>query len=217
MTSFRPRVTLHFAQSLDGKIALRRGRALLSSPEGVELAHRARAAHDAVLVGSATVRVDDPQLTVRACPGRHPRRVVVASTLDLPSSARVLAQGASVIVVGTVERSGAEARARLEREGAQVCLVPMQADGLVSLGHALELLRSLGVQRLLVEGGARILTSFLRERLADEATIEIAPTFLGDPALTAIGTIGAAAAIRLEGTQLDRAGANIVVRGRIAY
>jgi riboflavin-specific deaminase-like protein len=173
--------------------------------------------HDAVLVGSATVRVDDPQLTVRACPGRHPRRVVVASTLDVPPSARVLARGAAVIVVGTLERTTADARARLEREGAQVCLVPMTSHGLVSLGPALELLRSLGVERLLVEGGARILTSFLHERLADHATVEIAPSFLGDPALPAVGMIGATAAIRLAETQFDRAGANIVVRGRIAY
>ncbi|MBV9946398.1 MAG: dihydrofolate reductase family protein, partial [Myxococcales bacterium] len=55
----RPRVTLHFAQSLDGRIALAGERTPLSSKAGFAMAHRARAEHDAVLVGRATVRVDD--------------------------------------------------------------------------------------------------------------------------------------------------------------
>jgi riboflavin-specific deaminase-like protein len=220
ISAARPRVTLHFAQSLDGRIALAGARALLSSREGVELAHRARAEHDAVLVGSATVRIDDPELTVRACSGPHPRRVVLASALDVAASARVLASGRGVTVVGVLGRASDEAKARLVSAGVDVCLVPAGADGLVSLAAALVELRARGIERLLVEGGARVLTAFLRDRLADDATIEIAPRFLGAPGVCALGPIGIEHAdhgLALSEIEVDRLGPSVVVRGRLAY
>jgi 5-amino-6-(5-phosphoribosylamino)uracil reductase/diaminohydroxyphosphoribosylaminopyrimidine deaminase/5-amino-6-(5-phosphoribosylamino)uracil reductase len=163
------------------------------------------------------VRIDDPQLTVRACPGRSPRRVVLASSLNVSPGARVFENGPELIVIGTIERASAEARARLERHGAHVCVVPAGADGLVSLSHALEALRDRGIERLLVEGGARTLTSFLRERRAHEATVEIAPTFFGEPALPAFGALRGLEAIHLVDLLVERADGNVVVRGRIAY
>jgi riboflavin-specific deaminase-like protein len=216
----RPRVTLHFAQSLDGRIAFRGARAILSSREGVELAHRARAEHDAVLVGRQTVEVDDPRLTVRACEGRHPRRVLLASTLAVPTTARALEPGPGVLVIGVAGRATNAARDGLEALGAEVRLVPSAADGLVSLPHALAEMSAWGVGRLLVEGGARILTAFLRERFADEATIEIAPRLYGATAIAALGSIGvdtSEGALAIEDARVDRLGPNTVVRGRIAY
>ena len=61
----RPRVTLHFAQTLDGRIAAQGQRVMLSTPAGMACAHRARAEHDAVLVGIRTVVIDDPLLADR--------------------------------------------------------------------------------------------------------------------------------------------------------
>lgn len=78
----RPRISLHFAQTLDGRIALCGLRTPLSSRAGFALAHRARAENDAVLVGRATVQVDDPQLAVPTAGARQPRRVVLASALE---------------------------------------------------------------------------------------------------------------------------------------
>jgi riboflavin-specific deaminase-like protein len=216
----RPHVTLHFAQSLDGRIAFPGARTPLSSRAGLELAHRARAEHDAVLVGSATVKVDDPQLAVVACEGRQPRRIVLASSLDVPPGARVLVGGPGTLVVGVEGRAPAEACARLANAGVQVRLVAGGEDGLVSLAEALAAIQSWGVERLLVEGGARVLSSFFRSRLADEATIEITPRVLGSPAVAAVGAIGVDAlerAVRLEDTRVERAGTSIVVRGRLAY
>jgi riboflavin-specific deaminase-like protein len=218
--SSRPRVTLHFAQSLDGRIALPGARAVLSSEEGVRLAHRARAEHDAVLVGSRTVQVDDPQLTVRACDGRQPRRIVLAGELGVPLTARALRPGPGVMVVGVLGRATCEARAKLEALGAQIRLVPAGPDGRVSLAAALGEILAWGVSRLLVEGGAGVLTAFLRERLADDATIEIAPRLFGTPAVAALGAIGVDVperALSVTDAHVERAGPNIVVRGRVAY
>jgi riboflavin-specific deaminase-like protein len=216
----RPRVTLHFAQSLDGRIALAGARTPLSSRTGLELAHRARATHDGVLVGSTTVKVDDPRLAVVACDGRQPRRIVLASGLDVPFGARVLVGGPGTLVIGVEGRAPAERRARLNAAGVDVRLVAADEDGLVSLPAALAAIRAWGVERLLVEGGARVLSSFLRGHLADEATVEIVPSLLGAPAVAAVGAIGVDAlerAVRIVDAHVERAEASIIVRGRLAY
>ena len=216
----RPRVSLHFAQSLDGRIGLTGTRTPLSSPAGFALAHRARTEHDAVLVGRHTVQVDDPRLAVAAAGAHQPRRIVLASSLDIPLGARLLRGGPGTLVVGVAGKASAEARALLEDAGAQVRLVSAGADGWVSLPHALAEIRAWGVERLLVEGGACVLSSLLRQRLADEATIEIVPRLLGAGAVSAIGEIGVASlaqAVKLEDAQVERAEGSIVVRGRLAY
>jgi riboflavin-specific deaminase-like protein len=216
----RPRVSLHFAQSLDGRIALTGTRTPLSSRAGFELAHRARTEHDAVLVGRATVHVDDPRLVAAFEGGPQPRRIVLASTLDVPSNARILRGGPGTLVIGVAGRAPPGARERLEAAGAEVRLVAPGEDGLVALPEALAEIHAWGVERLLVEGGACVLSSLLRQRLADEATIEIVPRLLGGRAVAAIGDIGVTSldqAVALEDAQVERAEGSIVVRGRLAY
>ena len=221
----RPLVTLHFAQSLDGRIGLGAGceRTILSSAEGVAAAHRARAEHDAVLVGIETVLHDDPWLTVRAGGGQQPTRVVLDSSLRLPLSARLLSSGeraAPVLVFGAAARAAPERQAALERAGAFVQLTEADAEGRVSLTAVLEALAARGVKRLLVEGGGKVLTSFLRERAADRAEIELSPCFLGSPATPAVRELGVAAlaeAVRLEGMEVERLGHGLLLRGRVVY
>ncbi len=219
----RPHVTLHFAQSLDGRIGFgpERERALLSSEQGLQSAHRARASHDAVLVGIETALHDDPRLTARAG-GAQPLRVVLDSALRLPLSARMLdeCRAGPILIVGAAPRAAAARRAALEAAGARVAIVEADGDSAVALGPMLELLRSLGTERLLVEGGARVLTSFLRERAADRAEIEIAPVLLGAPAISALGHFGAPAlahAPRLSEMQVERLGRSVLLCGDIVY
>ncbi|AUX45514.1 5-amino-6-(5-phosphoribosylamino)uracil reductase [Sorangium cellulosum] len=223
----RPLVTLHFAQTLDGRIATPGERVALSTPAGIEHAHRARADHDAVLVGARTVMIDDPLLTVRACAGPQPMRVVLASALGVPDRARLLAASGKgqpaagrVLVVGAAGRATDGARARLEERGAEVVLVPATDCGRVSLPHALAELHARGVRRLLVEGGGIVLTSFLRARLADRAEVEIAPRLLGDTAIPAVGALGEAtlaSAIDLREPAVELLGGNVLLRGDIGY
>lgn len=221
MTSdVRPRVTLHFAQSLDGRIGLPGLRTPLSSPAGFELAHRVRAEHDAVLVGRRTVEIDDPRLCAAPPEARQPRRIVLASGLDVPAEARCLHGGPGTLVIGVRDRALPGRRAGLADMGVELRLVGAGPDGAVSLHEALAAIYEWGIRRLLVEGGARVLSSFLRYKLADEATIEIVPRFLGTPAIPAIGDIGVACvdgAVAFEDARVERAQGSIVVRGRLAY
>ena len=220
-----PFVTLHFAQSLDGRLALgpAHERALLSTEEGVRRAHRARAEHDAVLIGIGTLRADDPLLTLRGVPGAQPLRVVLDSSLSMPTSARLLGAekpAGRVIVFGVSDRASAERHRLLEMAGAEVCLTAGCVDGRVALSEALEALHARGVERLLVEGGARVLTSFLRAGLARRAQIEIALLCLGGSATASIGDLGVGElghAVRLERSEVEHVGQSVFVRGDIAY
>jgi riboflavin-specific deaminase-like protein len=221
----RPVVTLHFAQSLDGRIGLgsARQRAILSSEEGIVAAHRARAEHDAVLVGIETVLHDDPLLTARPGGAVQPLRLVLDSSLRLPLGARLLTAPGSagtVVVFGVASRASSERRVALEAAGAVVHLLEADREGRVMLPTMLETLGGRGVRRLLVEGGGQVLTSFLRARAAQRAEIEIAPCFLGEPSTPAVGALGvdrAGRALRLERLQVETLGQGLLVRGDIAY
>jgi GTP cyclohydrolase II len=121
--AWRPYVVLKYAQTVDGRIATRRGDARwISSEAERRISHGLRAACDAVLVGVGTAIVDDPQLTVRMVPGSPPLRVVLDSTLRLPPTARLLGNEAGTIVV-TTEQSSEERRSDLRARSVGVHVV----------------------------------------------------------------------------------------------
>jgi 3,4-dihydroxy 2-butanone 4-phosphate synthase/GTP cyclohydrolase II len=174
----RPYVVLKYAQTLDGRIATATGDSQwISGEEERRVSHALRAACDAVMVGVGTVLRDDPQLTVRLVPGVSPLRIVLDSTLRTPSTALVL-HGDPVTVVLTTERAAQSDRERLVVLGASIRVVPEGPTG-VDLPTALRLLRELGVRTLLVEGGARVITSLLAARLVDRLVVGTAPKIIG--------------------------------------
>jgi riboflavin-specific deaminase-like protein len=173
-------VTLHFAESLDGRIATSSGAARwISGPEATAFAHELRAAADGVLVGSGTVLADDPQLTVRLVQGRQPLRIVLDARGRLPESAKLLSDG----VAPTLHVTGpATTTGFAPPRGAHVehWEIPFGDGGEgVDLVALLAGLRSRGLERLVVEGGRRVITAFLRARLVDRIVVTIAPIIVG--------------------------------------
>ena len=216
----RPFVTVHLAQSLDGRVALEGALTPLSTNEGRTCAHAARAAHDAVLVGSSTVRIDNPRLTVRDAPGEHPLRVVLASTLSLPRGAHVLARDGRALVIGAEGRVSKEERAALEAAGVDVGIAPPDPDGRVAIDGALSVLFERGVKRLLVEGGSKVVTSFLKARRVDRMSVEIAMRLLGAPGTPMLGALMVGElgqAPSLANVSVERLGENVIVRGDVVY
>lgn len=208
----RPFVVLKYAQTVDGRIATRAGDArwISSEPER-RISHGLRAACDAVLVGVGTATVDDPQLSVRMVPGPSPLRVILDSTLRLPSTARALDEQAQTVVM-TTGRSSAERRAAFRAQQVAVEVVEACPRG-VELTAALEALRRLGVRSLLVEGGARVITSFLAEKLVDRLVVAIAPTIIG-AGVEAVGDLGVlrvAESVRLSNRSLHVAGDDLLL------
>ncbi|HSD49030.1 MAG TPA: GTP cyclohydrolase II RibA [Actinomycetota bacterium] len=216
-TATRPYVVVKYAQTLDGRIATSTGDARwISGDEERRTSHALRAACDAVLVGVGTVLADDPQLTVRMVPGASPIRVVLDSELRIPQDARVLAHDAATTIV-TTSASPAERRAGLHRRGASVVAVPAGPDG-VDLGAALEALFGDGIRSVLVEGGARVITSFLSLGLADRLVVGIAPRVLGSgtEAVNDLGITEVASSIRIEDRAVHVAGDDVLIAGDLA-
>ncbi|HEV3478990.1 MAG TPA: GTP cyclohydrolase II [Gaiellaceae bacterium] len=215
--SWRPYVVLKYAQTVDGRIATRRGEAKwISSDAERRISHGLRAACDAVLVGVGTAIIDDPQLTVRMVPGPSPLRVVLDSTLRLPSTARVLDERAGTVVM-TTESSSEERRAALRARSVGVHVVDAGPRG-VDLASALQTLRGLGVGSLLVEGGARVITSFFAENLVDRLVVGIAPTIMGT-GIDAVGDLGVARvaeSIRLTNRSVHQAGGDLLVAADVS-
>ncbi len=175
----RPAVTLSYAQSLDGSIAMSRGEPYaLSGAESRILTHRLRASHDAILVGINTVIADNPYLTVRLVEGRSPLPIVLDSHLRLPLSSNLLKNQTPPLIAATTGASR-ERQARIEAFGARIIRVLPDGAGRVDLQSLLGALAELGINNVMVEGGARVITSFLSRRLVDRVVITIAPTFLG--------------------------------------
>jgi 2,5-diamino-6-(ribosylamino)-4(3H)-pyrimidinone 5'-phosphate reductase len=162
--------------TVDGRIASVAGYSLFSCDEDFELQHRYRAEADAVMVGAGTVRADDPRLTVRRVErGASPLRVVVDSSLSsVRPGSRLVGPGAVVFTTLEAPEDRAEA---LRRRGA---LVFRAGSGSVDLVEASRILaEELGVRRLMVEGGGRLICSMLRLGLVDEVRYTVAPYILG--------------------------------------
>lgn len=176
----RPLVTLSYAQSLDGSIAINRENSLnLSGPESMKVTHQLRAANDAILVGIGTVLADNPYLTVRLVEGKNPRPVVLDSHLRLPIDSNLLRNTNSSPLVATTMDYDAHKRRSLERAGVTVLCVPSDNNGWVDLNYLLASLADLGIGSLMVEGGARVITSFLASRMVDRLVITITPKLVG--------------------------------------
>lgn len=184
--SDRPWVTLKLALSLDGMIAQAPGtRTLLTGPEAGAWVHRLRSGFDAILVGSGTVRVDDPLLTVRDSPSpvRPPARLVLDRTGGLPAESRLLATASEApVVVFVAEDVGESEIERLEGLGAVVHPVPSIGDRL-SFDALLQVCGETGIHSILCEGGGVLAGSLLAEGKVDRLHLIYSPRTLGPSAV----------------------------------
>lgn len=182
-------MTIHYAQTLDGRIATRTGDSQwISGQTSLRLAHQLRAEHDAAMLGIGTVLVDNPRLTARLVPGRSPRRIVVDSTLRIPLEANVLA-GASETILATTARASPERIGAVRERGAVVLVTEQTPEGRVDLRDLLAQLTWCSVGSILLEGGGTLMTAALRQRLVDRLVICIAPKMIG-AGIEAIGDLG---------------------------
>jgi GTP cyclohydrolase II len=181
----RPFATLSYAQSLDGCSAAMGNRPLaISCGAARGFTHHLRAAHDAILVGIGTVLADDPRLTVREAEGADPQPIVVDSRLRFPLDAALLAHPSRRVWIATTPQANPARMRRLEALGAQLLVVPMDAKERVDLAALFALLRSRGIRNLMIEGGGRVLTHVVEQRLFDLLVLTIAPIMVGGtPAL----------------------------------
>lgn len=168
----RPFVIAQLGQSLDGRIATPTGESRwINGNCALDHVHRLRAHVDAVIVGIGTVAADDPYLTVRRVTGRHPARVVIDPNDRMSPHARVLADdGIRRLVVCGAARSCPDGVETVVVGRRGVLLDPVE---IVSA------LFTLGLKKILVEGGATTISAFIDAGAVDRLHVLVAPVILG--------------------------------------
>lgn len=219
VTTGMPYVTLKMASTLDGRIAQRDGLSRWVTAEPARrVVHRMRAVSDAVLVGANTARLDDPLLlpTLVRRPPRIPLRIVVDEKAELSAGSR-LAQTArqAPVLLACTEKAPREKVAALQAAGIEVLVLPEEPDGRVHLKSLLAELGRRSIQNIMVEGGAEIATSLLKQSLVDRLVVFYAPRLLGDPkALPLVQDLGLStleSAMRFRVRSLRRVGDDIML------
>ncbi len=183
----RPFVHINVAMTADGKIdtAARRG-AAISAAEDLARVDALRADADAVMVGGKTLLAEDPQLTVKSAElqkarlargaPENPAKVGVTTLAEIRLEGRFMTCGPARRIIFTTARTAAEQIDRLQAAGAEVFTL---GETRVDMVRALAWLQSLGMQRLLVEGGGTLIAELLGLDLADELTLYLAPQIFG--------------------------------------
>ncbi len=180
ITTGLPYIHLKVAMSIDGKLA--GGSRWVSSTQSRIMVHRARAVHDAVLVGAGTVISDDPRLDVRHLDARNPHVVVLDGRLRSAATARVFAslEGRAVILC-TTSRAVRENRNKV-RQLQQRGVIVLQfetKDNPIPLRRVCRRLLKANIGSILVEGGKQVSGAFHAAGLVDELSAYIAPTVNG--------------------------------------
>ncbi|WP_342742722.1 bifunctional diaminohydroxyphosphoribosylaminopyrimidine deaminase/5-amino-6-(5-phosphoribosylamino)uracil reductase RibD [Streptomyces indicus] len=204
--SGRPYVTWKYAATLDGRIAAADGTSRwISSPESRADVHRLRAECDAVVVGSGTMRADDPHLAVRGIEGAvQPLRVVVdTEAAAVKPGARILDDSAPTLIAVAED-------ATADLPDAEVVRLPRAARGL-DIPALLDALYARGVRSVLLEGGPTLAGAFLEAGAVDRVIGYLAPVLLGagPAALSGAGITTITDALRLDVSETARIGPDL--------
>jgi diaminohydroxyphosphoribosylaminopyrimidine deaminase/5-amino-6-(5-phosphoribosylamino)uracil reductase len=179
-------VTLKWAQSIDGKLAVTglppSGSGWISGEQSRKDVHKLRRRAGGILVGVNTVITDDPLLTARPGKGKKAVRIVLDNQLRIPLDCKLIKTARKhPLLIYTKEDpvlTKPEIAEKITKKGAEV-LTYQVTQSRSNLHFLLDELSKRGIAHLLAEGGPKVLTSFLKEGLADEVVIYIAPRILG--------------------------------------
>ncbi len=185
----RPYVLIVSEVTIDGKLTLAKG---VSSKEIMKLMdeeankylHQIRAECDGIMVGANTVRIDNPNLTVRYVEGENPIRVIPSSTGNIPLDANVLNTEVAPTVIAVSERAPAERVEAFRKKGAEVVVAGKEKVDFVEL---LKKLKQMGIEKLMVEGGSSVNWELIKNDLVDEIRLIHLPVIVGGddvPSLT---------------------------------
>ncbi|MFT5170200.1 MAG: diaminohydroxyphosphoribosylaminopyrimidine deaminase [Lysobacterales bacterium] len=187
------------AQTIDGKIATRTSDSKwITGKPARDYARKLRNTFDGIMVGVNTVLKDDPRLTTSK-PKNNFKRIILDSTLKTSLKAKVLTSGASQdCIILTTKKASESKIKKMMNLGVSVIICPATSHGYVNLRKAVVKLNALGINKILIEGGAHVVGRALKLGLVDHMHIYIAPKILGDK--EALGSVAG-----LNVTKIDRA------------
>lgn len=214
-----PHITLKYAMTLDGAIATETGDSKwISSSASREYVQNMRMAHDAIMVGSGTVKDDDPQLNIRGECQKQPLRIIIDSQLTTSPEARMFGVDGGKVIILAAQGVDEEKVNALQDVGAEI--IHTQSTGKhLDLNSAMkDLAIQYGVRDILCEGGSGLAGALMQARLIDEVVAFIAPKMIGGQGLCPVSAQGAKKmqdAILLKAPTTEVIGCDIVMRGFI--
>jgi diaminohydroxyphosphoribosylaminopyrimidine deaminase/5-amino-6-(5-phosphoribosylamino)uracil reductase len=176
-----PYVILKIAQSMDGKIGFNnQDQTWLTGIESREFVHQMRTQCDAVLVGANTIKVDDPQLTVRDVQGRNPIKIIIDGKLSIPINSKIFQpENVDHCIIFAREDCDLVKISLLERNGIEIIQLKSDQSGLLDLHKIIKILGERKIISLFVEGGRSIFSQFLEENIFNEIILLQAPVIIG--------------------------------------
>jgi 3,4-dihydroxy 2-butanone 4-phosphate synthase/GTP cyclohydrolase II len=152
------------------------------------LTHQIRAANDTILIGVGTLLADNPRLTVRLAEGSNPQPIVLDTHLRTPMSARLVRQSdLSPWIINSRDNHSEQIEA-LKNAGATPMPCATGRDGKIDLHALMAILDEKQVNSIMVEGGAKVITSFVNAELIDQFIITVSPRLVGGlPAIESNG------------------------------
>ncbi|HZX44799.1 MAG TPA: bifunctional diaminohydroxyphosphoribosylaminopyrimidine deaminase/5-amino-6-(5-phosphoribosylamino)uracil reductase RibD [Candidatus Nanoarchaeia archaeon] len=215
MKTKKPFVVVKAAMSLDGQIATRTGDSkYITGREARKFVHELRAEYDAVMVGSNTVKKDNPELTVRLAKGRNPIKVIVDSSLKLPINSNIVKNEPSKLIIATSKKASKAKVKELMLKGVHVLYINT-IKGKLNLEHLMKELGKREICSVLIEGGAELNAEAIKAGVADKVLFFISPQFIGK-GLSALGDLGIAKvdrSIKLKKLDYRKIGKDILIEG----
>ena len=177
MEKSRPRVILSAAMSIDGKIATKTGDSELSSVQDKIRIHKLRSKVDAILIGSNTVKRDNPLLSARYVKGKNPIRIILDSKATIDEKSQIIRTCNKIPTIIVISEKASKLNiSKLKKYPLEIMIV---GKNQVNIKNLLKSLSRKKIQTILVEGGGTINWEFLRLGLVDEIIITITPYIIG--------------------------------------
>lgn len=220
ITTHTPFVALKYAMTLDGKIATANGDSKWISCEVARcFAHKLRLTYDAILVGTNTVRLDNPELTCRMIQGRNPIRVILSNSLDFPIDSKVFLNDGVRTILAITKHQHELATKFARQSNVEIMIVDEDASGYPQPSSLVKKLAEKNITSLLVEGGSGIHAAFLQDKIVDKVYAVIAPKLIGgQQAKSPIGELGIELmqdSIDLQDTHFEQLGSDLLLTGYI--
>jgi 2,5-diamino-6-(ribosylamino)-4(3H)-pyrimidinone 5'-phosphate reductase len=179
-------VLINAAMTIDGKIATNLGDSAISSKQDLRRLHRLRSSVDAIVIGISTVIVDNPRLTarlVKRC-GTTPVRIIVDSTGRIPLDSKILKSASKInTIVAVTTRTSDKRIDKIKSAGAMVIVAGAKT---VDLKELFCILKKMGFNKILVEGGGELNWSILQLGIVNELMVTVAPRIVGGRTATTL-------------------------------
>lgn len=179
-------VLINAAMTIDGKIATNLGDSAISSKQDLRRLHRLRSSVDAIVIGISTVIVDNPRLTVRLVKryGITPVRIIIDSTGRIPLDSKILKSASKInTIVAVTSRTSDKRIDKIKSAGAMVIVAGART---VDLKELFCILKKMGFNKILVEGGGELNWSILQLGIVNELMVTVAPRIVGGRTATTL-------------------------------